>query len=125
MNSHSSRPEGVALLEVLLAVTMIGIGLGAVFSSFSDTTRLRSLLEREATARHLASGQLHELRISGALRQTGETSGRFEAPYTDYSWNVRVRSASGPSPFSRARIVLTHGEKNKEIYSLQTYLLRP
>lgn len=125
MSVHSSRPEGVALLEVLLAVTVLGIGLGAVFASFSDSSRLRSLLEREATARGLASGQLHELRISGALREPGETSGRFEAPYTDYSWSVRVDSSSGASPLSRARMVVTHGEKNDEIYSLQTYLLRP
>lgn len=117
-----SEHSGVALLEVLLAVTVVGVGMGASFRSFSDSSRLQSLLERKATARNLATEQLFVLRTSGALRDGAETSGQFSSPYEEYAWTVRMQSSVQSASRMRVQLDVTYGSEDKHLYTLDTYL---
>lgn len=123
MKPLQCRNCGVALLEVLLAVTVVGIGMGTVLTTLSNSSRLESLLVREATARDLAADQLLVLELKGALTQPGETGGDFDAPYSRFVWRLRVQPSLNSTSQRLVRLSVIDKRSNAPIYTLESYML--
>ena len=117
--------RGVALLEVLLSVIIIGIGFGASFKMISSATRTQSRIEQKALVRRLAESELVRLRLTGGLSQPGVTEGRFVAGEVDYSWRARIQGGPGNSPFNLVDFVVFRGQDKDRVYSIQTLSLAP
>ena len=123
MKTVFSGSRGVALMEVLVAVTVLGVGMGVALDSLANSARLQSHLAKKETARQLAQGQLVKLEIAGALAQAGATAGVFDPPNEGYSWNLRV-IPSLVNPNQR-RIELNVGLTGDKagLYALDSYVL--
>lgn len=107
---------GVALLEVMLAITVVGIGLGVAFQTFSLGTRTQSRLEKRAIGRQLAEKQVALLRGQGAF--SGQ-KGKFEKPYAQYRWTSEWFTPQGELAFSVLRVTVLRGEVDpKQVYRL-------
>jgi Tfp pilus assembly protein PilV len=116
-----SRRRGLALLEALVAVTVLGVGLGGALSALSESTRQESALGRKATARHLAADQMLKLELSRALVQNAELSGKFDPPYADYAWTARVQSSSSEQGRWHAEVTILSGAEHVPAYRLDKY----
>lgn len=115
--------RGIALMEVLIAVTVLGVGMGVALQSLSNSSRLQSMLSRKAEARRLASDQLLRLESTGALMQNGITSGDFAAPDDGFSWKLKVLPSITSPERRRAELTILAGDNDSPVYTLTSYVL--
>ncbi len=115
-----SSARGVALIEVLVAVSVIGVGMGAVFQSLSTAARLQSRLDERSAGRRLAVAIVPRLEARGA--PNGDQEGRFDPPDDRYSWSATARRPEGDTPFSLLEVRVTRVEGDAHAYTLRTLL---
>jgi type II secretory pathway pseudopilin PulG len=99
------RHEGLILLELIVALTILGIGFAAAFAGISQSTRniekLQRVQQREAAVRNLFS----ELDLVRQLRAGDSTSGRFE---DGTRWRIEILSFIPPTPqYTRSMVRIT------------------
>ncbi len=84
-----SSPEfqtGFTLLEVLLAVAILGLAVTVIMQQFSAGLRIARVSHTYTTATIYATQKLEELQVEGEIEEK-EDSGSFE---DGYSWRVRI-----------------------------------
>lgn len=86
---------GISLLEVLIAVSLVGICFTALFSSFSTALRTAGRLDRSNQAVRFASNKLRELTVDAALEPGQVLSGVSE---DGLRWQAHVESVGRQSP---------------------------
>jgi type II secretory pathway pseudopilin PulG len=119
------REGGFGLIELLMAMTMLNIGLLAVVAAFSSGIVSLNRASRVTTAAILADGQMELYRALtyGAIRLE-PTSIPGVAPYTTdsaYSGSQVTASCPGPPPECNASRQVT-GADNKT-YRIDTYIV--
>ena len=79
------KSSGFSLLEMVVAVAILGLSLGALYQSVAGATRIVRIDEKYAYAVELARSLLAENAVvpQAGMNKTGETAGRF-------SWFVRA-----------------------------------
>ncbi len=94
---QSPRQLGFTLLEVLVAMALIGIGFSAAFVAISGTRRLSEKSLAHESARILARAKLDEVLSSptNALADDGKED-RYAGQV--YAFQVKVRPVSLPVP---------------------------
>lgn len=123
LNLNKYSHLGVALLEVMLAITVVGIGLGVAFQTFSLGTRTQSRLEKRAIGRQLAEKQVALL--SGQGVSAGQ-KGKFDKPFEQYSWSSEWFAPQNPDlSFSVLRVTVLRGEESKAVYRLDALVSTP
>lgn len=78
---------GFTLLEVVVAMAILGLGLVAIMELFSSGLRLARLSGEYSKAVSLARTKMEEVRIADPLAE-GEEQGEFDK---DYRWKVGVK----------------------------------
>lgn len=101
---RSKGRRGVALLEVLVALVLIGLGVTASLKAIGLCTRSESRATKQMVAMRLATHQLAVLRSRGQSAGAAEQRGRFDTPYASYSWQAAIEAPSGDSPFRLVRL---------------------
>ena len=98
-----------SLIEVMIASSLLGIGLAAVMTAYSSATGIEAHQERVSAALHLAEGQLEDLllrypddedldTVTHAARHfTIEGSPVSTPSFFELTWTV----AAGPIPRTR------------------------
>jgi len=119
---NKTNSMGVALLEVLLAMTVVGIGMGVSFKTFSLATRLESKLEKQAIARRLAERQTAILRLQNPSGQSNGEVGKFDSPFEEYQWTAEWSSPQGEFPFQLLRVRVLMETDEPALYRLETLL---
>ncbi len=84
---RGSRPPGFTLLEVLVALAILGVAFGALLQAFAGGLRRVSVLEDHATAVMQARSELDQLAAELPLDE-GQYSGRFADGMV---WTARLR----------------------------------
>jgi general secretion pathway protein I len=87
--SLKSRPNfqtGFTLLEVLLAVAILGLAVTVIMQQFSAGLRIGRLSRTYTTATIYAKQKLEELQVEEEIEEK-EDSGSFD---DGYSWRVRI-----------------------------------
>lgn len=130
---HRSKPNseaGVSLLEILIAVSLLGIGFTAIFSGFSTALRAISRVDHYARVTDFAENKLNELVVDPRLEPGQEVSGVSDS---GLRWRARselVARRPGPSldqPVQLMRIevqVFWNTTKGSQSFALQTLKLR-
>lgn len=87
-----SRREGFILLEVMLAISIVGISCTVILGSLSAISRSKSTITRYATAMFLLDQKFQEVSLQDPSLWRNE--GVFDAPFDYFSWTFRA--ADGP-----------------------------
>ncbi len=125
MRAALRKNDGFGLIELLLAMTMLNIGLLAVVAAFSSGIVSLNRASRVTTAAVLADGQMELYRaITYAAIRLEPSSIPATAPYnTDQAWSATqiTGSCAGPPPECNASRQAT-GADNKS-YRIDTYIV--
>ncbi len=105
MRSHqSTNNRGVALLDVILAALMLGIGLSVTLSIASQSLRAEQTGERRLTASWLADEALAMVVAVGPslYSQSEPTAGTFDPPFEIYEWTLEMNQPTDWGPWDVA-----------------------
>jgi len=105
MGPQRCRQAGVSLLEILIAVSILGIAFTAVFASFSTALRTVARLDEHQLAVAFATSKLNEMLLEPTLAPGSEHSGVSEA---GLRWRARAELAEerpGTAPDKPLRLL--------------------
>jgi len=118
---------GFTLLEIMVAVSIIAIGLVSVYKMHAQTISMNYITQFYTTAPLLAQRKMAELAIK-PLSELAEDAGDFGGDFPNYRWHVAVddveSEALGQSAENLKKIDVAIALNNDElIYSLWSYRL--
>ena len=108
MKSTLNAKSGFALIEILVAVSVLAISLVVIFQLFSGGLKSRKLSEQYARGVFHAREKMAEILISPALSE-GEIQGEFEDAY---EWQAVI-----------TRVVPEEGDENPSVDLLNVNVL--
>jgi general secretion pathway protein I len=84
MKNPDSR--GFTLIEVVVALAILGIGMLAVFKTIGDTVNNVEVLRDRSFAEWIADNRITEIRLSGEMPSVEETAGEVEFAGRQWHW---------------------------------------
>jgi hypothetical protein len=129
------RRHGVILLDVILAAIVLALGLTIIVSLSTQSLARQIEGEHRMTASWLADELLSLILVEGPVEYSNAhpDSGRFDAPFEAYSWEVDIQhvgdwepyivdatiqwdARSGPASLTvNTRIAMRQGEEEEEL----------
>jgi general secretion pathway protein I len=81
---------GFTLIEVVVAMAILGIGMLAVFKTIGDTVHNVDELRDRSFAEWIADNRITEIRVSGEMPSVEETAGEVEFAGRQWHWLTKV-----------------------------------
>ncbi len=92
----SARAAGFTLIEVLVALVIVAVGMGAVLSALSSSANTLSFLRDETFAQYVALNQIATLRLAGQQPPTGNSDGDLDYAGRSWHWRQEVVTTDVP-----------------------------
>jgi len=86
----AARIRGFTLLEVLIALVVLALSLGAVIKATGDYTNNQSWLRDRTLATWVARNVLVEFQLEGEWPRVGERKGTLEMGNREWRWLARI-----------------------------------
>lgn len=90
------RSSGFTLLEVLVALAVLAISLGAVLRLAGGSTVTVSYLQERTVAGWVASNVVNQLILEAAWPEPGGSRGRVEMVRREWRWQLTVTDTDDP-----------------------------
>ena len=120
MLTSKNKHSGFTLVEVLVALFIIGIGMAAAISIFTSTTVNTSYLHDKSFSYWVAQNQLAEIEALNSPPPIGTATGDEKLADTTWYWTRKVEKTEDPDT---NRIELTvRKEKNKKAQNYATLI---
>ena len=92
--------QGFTLIEVMIAVGILAIGIGAILVAENNSLDVTLRAKRMTTVATLARNSMidaeRELQGKTFEESKTESSGNFDAPYAEYSWERKIKEITFP-----------------------------
>jgi len=88
--SRKSTQVGFTLVEVMVALAIIGVALGAAVQAVSVANNNAANLSQQTLARWVAMNQIVRVQMSGEWPNIGKTTGTEEMANATWHWQVEV-----------------------------------
>lgn len=108
------RASGFTLIEVLVAMTIIAVGVSALVGSAGSSAWRADYLRQREFGRWVASNVLTELQVLPAWPSVGTKN--TEVEMGDFTWYVRTRTQAVSDPDLRRLDIEVRRDKNAENY---------
>ena len=96
--ANAGDDNGFTLLEVLIALAIVGIALVTLIGLETRTILLAERQQRVTQATLLAQGKMTEIEIGGqSLSGIGGREGQFAEPFELYNWSVALEPTPLPA----------------------------
>jgi prepilin-type N-terminal cleavage/methylation domain-containing protein len=106
VNKTLNNRTGFTLLEVMIAVGIIAIGIGAILVAQNNSLDVTVRAKRMTTVAMLAKNALiqAEREIEGKTfdETKKEAGGTFDSPYADYKWERKINEITFPNIMEQA-----------------------
>lgn len=87
---NRQRLQGFTLLEVLIALAVLALAMGAVIKAASDYTSNQSYLRDRTLAMWVARNVLVEYQVKGEWLSVGERKGTRDMGNQEWRWLARI-----------------------------------
>jgi general secretion pathway protein I len=91
------RVRGFTLLEVMIALLVITLGMGAVINTTTESSWKSSILKQKTIAGWVAQNQMALYRAKQTWTNTKTRSGDVEMANVEWSWELKVTTTDDPS----------------------------
>ena len=88
--ARASRATGFTLLEVLVALVIVTVGMGALLSALSSSAESTGYLRDKTLAEWVALNHIEEVRLALQRPKKGKTDGEAEMAGRDWTWAQEV-----------------------------------
>ena len=105
--------SGFTLIEVMVALTIIAISLGALLSTSGTQANSATYLKQKTLAHWIALNELAELNANDTFPGTGETKGSTSMANHDWYW-IRKTTKLADSNNRREVVFTVFSDKNYE-----------
>ena len=99
--TFSRTEKGFTLIEVMFAIAIIGVGIGSVIIAENNSLNTTFRAKRMSTVAMLAKNALieaeRELNSKTFDEVKDEYSGKFDAPFAEYSWERKIKKITFPN----------------------------
>ena len=112
MNSDLRSSRGFTLLEVLVALAIIAIAMGALIKTSGGQTANASYLKEKTLAHWVGMNQLVEQRITRGWPDIGNHQGSTEMARKEWYWTLEVKKT--PDPNSRQLSYAVYSDEARE-----------
>ncbi len=120
-----SRQRGFTLLEVLVAMVIVGLGLMAVFGQMNQSLLATAALRDKTLASWVAVDRISELRINGEFPEVGQRRDEVELAGQRWSYTLKF-SDVGVADFRRVDVSVAHGDQpDRVLIEVAGFLARP
>lgn len=116
------RDLGFTLLEVMIALAILGIALVSVLALGNRSIEVNGRLEHITQATLLAQGKMTEVEVESRGQQVLATEGAFPAPFDDYRWRLGFEDTPLPSVRMVTVTVLWGEEKKNEAVDVTSFI---
>lgn len=122
----NKKQTGFTLIEVMVALTIIAISLGALLSTSGTQASSASYLKQKTLAHWVAVNELAQLNIEKTLPDTGEQKGSTSMANHDWYW-IRKTTKLADSKNSKQVVFTVFSDKNyqKNLTTLTGYAHGP
>ena len=96
MCSKRDRERGFTLLEVLVAMTILAVALGAMIRGTGNAAANVSYMRDKTLAAWVAENQIAERLLQSDWPPVGLNNGRDEMADRDWLWEVEVKTTDDP-----------------------------
>lgn len=126
MRSSLRTSGGFTLLEVLVALAIIGLGMLAVFGQLNQSVTAAGRLRDKTIADWIAVDRVTELRLSGQVPADGTSSDDLETVYAKWHYSVKVSTPSSQLPnLKRVDVTVAFADKpDRPVATVVGFLLR-
>ena len=121
--SPSRGQAGFSLLEVMIAVLILGVALVGLAQGITTALASTKDSELQTTAAMLAAGQIETLRAEGQLID-GEREGDGGGDLPLYKWKQTVTSTP-INGLHEVAVTVQNARTGRDIYELRTMLFEP
>jgi len=94
--SGERRVRGFTLIEVLVALVLVALGMGAVMTALTSAAQSTLQLREKSFAEWVGLNQLATVRLSHALPATGKSDGEVEFAGSGWHWHQEVSDMDIP-----------------------------
>jgi general secretion pathway protein I len=116
------RRHGAALVEMLVAVVLMGVGIAACVACIGSATRASGLAEEYTAVELMAREKLADIETQGA--PDGDGQGDFGPDRPGYSWRTNA-SATEVAGLQQVRLTVLWGNpQNPRHVEFSTYARR-
>lgn len=123
--SSKPRSRGFTLLEVLVALAIVGLGMIAVFSQLNQSLLATERLRQRTLAHWVAVDRITELRVAGEFPEVSERSDDIEMARTEWSYTVKI-SQTPVENFRRVDVLVSFADSPDNVIAQVTgFVARP
>jgi general secretion pathway protein I len=90
MRNSRHRQQGFTLIEVIVAMAVIALGVGALLSTLNSSAGAITHLRERSYAEWIALNRISETRLATTAATTGVTSGEVEFAGSKWLWRQEV-----------------------------------
>jgi general secretion pathway protein I len=125
MHTHPERNRGFTLFEILIALAVLSIAMGAIISLASNQTLNTAHLRDKTFAHWLAMNKIAELQLTGEWPAKGKKEGDEEMGLHEWHW-VRTVIDTPDDRVRQVEIAIFHDRSDKNpVTTLTSFLSQP
>ncbi len=126
MNFKTTRSSsGFTLLEVLIALTIISLSLGALISTSGSQAISAGYLKQKTIAHWVAMNEITQLQIEQAFPGKGDTRGSTEMAGIEWYWTRTVKETEDEDSRQVELKIYLDEDRESSLTRLIGYLSRP
>ncbi len=117
--------RGFTLLEVLIALTIIALSLGALISTTGSQASSAGYLKQKTIAHWIAMNEITQLQIENAFPGKGDTDGSTAMAGTEWYWTRTIKETEDEDSRQVEFVIYQDEDREYSVTRLIGYLSRP
>ncbi len=123
--NNTSRCKGFTLLEVLVALTIISLSLGALISTSGSHASSAGYLKQKTIAHWVAMNEITQLQVEKAWPGKGDTKGSAQMAGAEWYWTRTVKETEDENALQVEFRIYLDEDRESSLTRLIGYLSRP